>query len=159
MECTRFIRRLFGTDQSIARSDRSKWTAEQHKTYDEAPWIGKKALDFSTRYPHLTVRLLGYGVWLAERRRPGGDEGARHRLDRAQCSVATTKGRSCSFPTIARLSGPPFSAATGASTAGAVSSTPRAESDAQHAPAHSVVPKMRVPRSVRLRLRRQGRAS
>jgi hypothetical protein len=73
--------------------------------------------------------------------------------------ATTTKGRSCSFPTIARLSGPPFSAATGASTAGAVSSTPRAESDAQHAPAHSVVPKMRVPRSVRLRLRRQGRAS
>ena len=40
-----------------------------------------------------------------------------------------------------------------------ISSTPRAELDAQHVPAHSAVPKMRVPRSVRLRLRRQGRAS
>ena len=85
--------------------------------------------------------------------------GRAHWAEIACGHATTTKGRSCSFPTIARLSGPPFSAATGASTAGAVSSTPRAESDAQHAPARSVVPKMRVPRSVRLRLRRQGRAS
>ena len=44
--------------------------------------------------------------------------GRAHWAEIACGHATTTKGRSCSFPTIARLSGPPFSAATGASTAG-----------------------------------------
>jgi hypothetical protein len=39
--------------------------------------------------------------------------GRAHWAEIACGHATTTKGRSCSFPTIARLSGPPFSAATG----------------------------------------------
>ena len=61
-------------------------------------------------------------------RKVAASQGEAHWAEIACGRATTTKGRSCQLPDHHSWSGPPFSAATGASTAGAVSSTPRAES-------------------------------